>query len=89
MKKDSALIRKLLLHIREKASGKGSDPLPVPYFCNVDPDAVECHLRYCEDDGLIVLSKTQPLQDAPEGAIMGIIRITSAGLREIERLADG
>ncbi len=87
MRLDWNLIRKLLIFVRDNANCR--ELLPVPHFNNFDPEVVEYHLRLCEEDGFVVLSKTKPLIDAPEGTIVGIVRITAAGHREIERLADG
>ena len=87
MRRNWKLIRKLLIFIRDNANCR--ELLPVPYFCKFEPEVVEYHLRLCEEAGLVVLSKTEPLIDAPEGSIMRIVRITAEGHTEIERLADG
>ena len=83
MRQNWKLILKLLVFIRDKVNGK--ELLPVPSFCKFEPEVVEYHLRLCEEEGFVVSSKTEPLLDAPEGSIMGMVRITAAGHREIER----
>lgn len=86
MRKNAGLIRKILLYVIE--NGDGRTPLDVPYFCRHEPRAVEYHVRLCEDEKLLILSKGEPMMDAPEGQIVGIVRITAAGHRELERLSD-